>query len=100
MSQKFYIFVLLTLIFSCKTYTESTELEVKWKQTSDSMFVFKLGDLEVKIDALHAGKIASVRLDQNEFLILTIGEIVCGLVHKAYGGGLPLNSLTNWPIKF
>jgi hypothetical protein len=69
MSQKFYIFVLLTLIFSCKTYTESTELEVKWKQTSDSMFVFKLGDLEVKIDALHAGKIASVRLDQNEFLI-------------------------------
>lgn len=69
MAQKFYIFVLLAFIFSCKTSTETQETTLKWNQTSDSLYVFKLGDLEVKIDALHAGKIASVRLDSNEFLI-------------------------------
>jgi hypothetical protein len=69
MAQKFYILVLLAFIFSCKTSTETQETTLKWNQTSDSLYVFKLGDLEVKIDALHAGKIASVRLDSNEFLI-------------------------------
>jgi hypothetical protein len=69
MLQKIYLFVLLTFIFSCKSKSPSNETAVQWNLTSDSLYAFKSGDLEVKIDVLHAGKIASVRLNAFEYLI-------------------------------